>query len=135
MNITFFIKNWILNIFILNNFLEKQYFLKPSPDEHASSTLRQLRTFFWQMLDHVDEARTHAALTSNTHCAYNEQCVINQILSVFGANTKEVLGAIWTGLNDIYVRHDLHDWFPLIYTEKLQNNLGQFSIFFINVLH
>ncbi len=53
--------------------------------------------------------QTCAALTSNMCCANNKQRNMNQILLVFGANRKEVWGAICTGLNDIYVPHDMHD--------------------------
>ncbi len=65
------------------------------------------------MLNHVDEVWTRAALTLNTHRTYNEQCATNQILSLFGGNTKEVWDVVWTGLNDTYVCHNARDVCPL----------------------
>ncbi len=56
--------------------------------------------------------RTRVALTSNTHCTYNEQHTTNQILSVSGANTKEIGDIVWMGLNDIYVCYDVRDVCP-----------------------
>ncbi len=47
------------------------------PHPHCAS-----RKNFFEMLDHVSEVRTHAALMSNMRCAYNEQRTMNQILLV-----------------------------------------------------
>ncbi len=65
------------------------------------------------MFDQVDEVQARAALMSNTRCAHYKRCTTNRILLVLVANTKEAQGAIWTGLNNIYVRHDARDVCPL----------------------
>ncbi len=91
------------------------------------------------MLDHVDEVWIHAALTSNTRCAYDKKHATNQILSVFDANTKAVRGAIWMRLNDIYVPHDacyttsMRLILPHLYREILKKFRAVFNIF-INIL-
>ncbi len=105
------------------------------------SVLRPSRTFFNNAWLCGRGANTRYAYVKHTF-THNKQRIsaTNQILSVFGTNTKEVWGTVCTGLNDIYVHHDMCDVCPLrvihslhlyhLYRETTKKFKTVFNIFF-----